>query len=91
MSFMLYGIHYPHPAKEAILIEAMHTFGTLIKQRAGVLFVDIFRNSKDGTIVSLAIWESKQAFEASWPELVKRAPAQEWEVKPREAYVMDSV
>ncbi len=73
------------------MIEAMHAFGQLIKQRAGVLFVDTFKTSTDGTIVSLAIWESKQAFQASWPELVKRAPSQEWEVKPREAYMMDSI
>ena len=91
MSFMLYGVHYPNPAKEAILIEAMHTFGQLIRERTGVLWVDTFKNEKDGTIISLAIWESKKAFQDSWPDLVKRAPSQEWEIKPREAYMMDSV
>jgi len=91
MSFMLYGVHYPDPAKEGMLIEPMHTFGELIKRQAGVLFVDTFKNAEDGTLVSLAIWESKKAFQASWSELVQRAPTQEWEVKPREAHMMESI
>jgi hypothetical protein len=69
----------------------MHRFGELVKKQSGVVFVDTFRNVREGTIISLAIWESQLAFQASWPELVKSAPSQEWEVKPREALMMESV
>ena len=91
MALLLYGVHYPHPEKESVLIEAMHKFGELVKKESGVVFVDTFKNAEDGTIISLAIWESKQAFQASWSKLVKRAPSQESEVKPREALMMESV
>ena len=88
--FLLYGVHYPRKNEDR-LIGAMHRFGELVKKQSGVVFVDTFRNVKEGTIISLAIWESQQAFQASWPELVKSAPSQEWEVKPREALMMESV
>ena len=91
MSFLLYGVHYPRPDTEGILIAAMHKFGELVRKRPGVVFTDIFKNTKDGTIISLAIWESKQAFEASWPEVMKQTPSTEWEIKAREAHMMDSV
>jgi hypothetical protein len=88
---LLFGVHYPRKEQEERLIVAMHEFGDLVKRQSGVVLADTFKNPRDGTIVSLAIWESRQAFESSWPELVKRAPSQEWEVKPREASVLESV
>ena len=88
--FLLYGVHYPRKNEDR-LIGAMHRFGELVKKQSGVVFVDTFRNVREGTIISLAIWESRQAFESSWPELVKRAPSQEWELKPREGSVLESV
>src|SRR5262249_6855483 len=89
--FLLYGVHYPRQGNEGRVVLAMHQFGELVKQQPGVLFADTFKNPKDGTLISLAIWESQHAFQASWPELVKRAPSQEWEIKPREVLMMESV
>ena len=91
MPFLLYGVHYPHPEKEGVLIDAMHTFGGLVRKQPGVVFVDTFKNPEDGTILSLAIWESKEVFQRSWPELMKGAPSTEWEITAREAHMMDSV
>lgn len=91
MSFLLYGVHYPRSGKEELLIEAMHKFGEVVANQSGVLFVDTFKNFKDTTIISLAIWESEQAFKASWPALMKQAPSQQWEVKPREVFTMGSI
>ena len=89
--FLLYGVHYPRQGSEERLILAMHQFGDLVKQHSGVVFVDTFKNAQEGTLISLAIWDSRQAFEASWPQLLARAPSQEWEIKPREVLVMESV
>ncbi len=89
--FLLYGVHYPREGTEERLVLAMHQFGALVKQQSGVVFVDTFKNPQEGTLISLAIWESQQAFQASWPELVKRAPSQEWEIKPREVFMMESI
>jgi len=89
--FLVQGVHYPDAQKERALIEAMRTFGALLRTQPGVLVVDVFKNDKDGTILSLAIWESKQAFQTTWPAVATRAPSQEWEVRPREMLMMESV
>jgi heme-degrading monooxygenase HmoA len=91
MMFLVQGVHYPDANKERALIEAMHTFGALVRTQPGALFVDVFRNASDGTILSLAIWESKQAFQTAWATLAPRVPSQEWEVEPREMFMMESV
>jgi hypothetical protein len=88
--FLLYGVHYPRQRSEERLILAMHQFGNLVKQHSGVVLVDTLKNAQEGTLISFAIWDSPQAFEAS-PQLLTRAPSQEWEIKPREVLVMESV
>ena len=88
--FLFYAVHYPHPEKEELLILKMREFGELIKKRPGIILVDTFRDPKKGTLIALAIWESQEAFQASWPVLVKDAPSEEWEVKPREVTMLHS-
>jgi heme-degrading monooxygenase HmoA len=91
--FLLYAVHYPQPEKEALLIQSMQQFSELIKKQPGVIFVSPypFRDPEKGTLITLAIWESQEAFQASWPALVKDAPSEEWEVKAREVYMLTSV
>lgn len=88
--FLFYAIHYPHPEKEELLIQRMYEFGELIKKQPGIIFVNTFRDPEKGTLIALAIWESQEAFQASWPILVKDAPSEEWEVKPREVHLLHS-
>jgi len=88
--FLFYAVHYPHPEKEALLIQGMHEFGELIKKQPGCICVHTFRDPENGTLIALAIWESREAFQASWPILVQDAPSEEWEVKPREVHLLDS-
>jgi len=89
--FLLYGVHHPREQDEERLIRAMHDFGEVVKKQPGVVLVDTLKNSIDGTLISLAVWESKDAFQASWPGLAKKTPPQQWEVKPREASTPESV
>jgi heme-degrading monooxygenase HmoA len=91
--FLFYAVHYPQPEKEALLIQRMQQFGELIKKQPGIIFVNPspFRDPENGTLIALAIWESQEAFEASWPALVRDAPSEEWEVKPREVHMLNTV
>ena len=89
--FLFYAVHYPYPEKEKLLIQEMQIFGELIKKQLGCIFVNTFRDPKNGTLIAIAIWESREAFQACWPTLVKDAPSEEWEVKPREVHLLDSV
>ncbi len=88
--FLFYAIHYPLPKKEGLLLQDMHIFGELIKNQPGVVFVDTFKDPENGTLIALAIWESEEAFQASWPVLVKDAPSEEWESRPREVHLLHS-
>ena len=89
--FLFYAVHYPEPEKEALLIQRMQQFGELIKKQPGIIFVNTFRDPEKGTLIAIAIWESEEAFQASWPALVKDAPSEEWEVKPREVHMFNTV
>ena len=91
--FLFYAVHYPKPEKEALLIQSMQQFGELIKKQPGVIFVNTspFRDPEKGTLIGIAIWESQEAFQAAWPVLVKDAPSEEWETKPREVYMFNTV
>lgn len=88
--FLFYAVHYPHPEKETLLVQAMHEFGALIKKQPGLILVDTFKDSERGTLVAIAIWESEDAFQAAWPSLAKDAPPEEWEIKPREVHMLHS-
>ena len=91
--FLFYAVHYPQPEKEELLIQSMQQFGELIKKQPGIIFVNPspFRDTEKGALIGLAIWESQEAFEASWPVLVKDMPSDEWEVKPREVHMLNTV
>jgi quinol monooxygenase YgiN len=89
--FLFYAVHYPQPEKEELLIEAMREFGEVIRRQPGLFFVDTFRDPENGKLIALALWESQEAFQASWPALVQDAPSDEWEVKPREVHLLNSV
>lgn len=88
--FLFYAVHYPYPEKEKLLVQSMHKFGELIKKQPGIIFVNTFRDPENGTLIALAIWESQEAFQTAWPVLVKDAPSEEWEVKPREIHLLNS-
>jgi len=88
--FLFYAVHYPYPEKEELLLQRMYEFGELIKKQLGVLFVNTFRDSENGTLIALAIWESQEAFQTAWPVLVKDAPSEELEFKPREVHLLHS-
>jgi len=49
--FLFYAVHYPYPEKEELLIQRMYEFGELIKKQLGVLFVNTFRDSENGTLI----------------------------------------
>ena len=91
--FLFYAVHYPQPEKEELLIQSMQQFGELIKKQPGIIFVNPspFRDPENGTLIALAIWESQEAFQASWPSLVRDAPSEEWEVKSREVHMFNTV
>ena len=88
--FVFYSVHYPQPEKEELWGQQMRQFDELIKKQPGIIFVNTFKDPENGTLIALAIWESEEAFQASWPILAKDAPSEEWETRPREVHLLYS-
>jgi hypothetical protein len=89
--FLFYSVHYPLPDKEALGAEKMRQFDELMKMQPGIVYVsDIFTDPERGALIGFTIWESQEAFEASWPVLAKDVPSGQWEVKPPEVYRLNS-
>ncbi|MCP4704387.1 MAG: hypothetical protein GY865_07235 [candidate division Zixibacteria bacterium] len=93
--FVHIGIHAkPKPGKENLLIESMHRFGTAMKTQPGLQQVHALQDSESGALLGLAIWDSKEAWEAARPimlEAIKDDPFLEWEDEPPEVYHLDEV
>ena len=89
--FVFYSIHYPQPEKEELWVQQMRHFDELMKKQPGIIFVsDIFTEPEKGTLMGFTFWESQEAFQAAWPVLAKEVPSGEWEVKPPEAFLINS-
>jgi heme-degrading monooxygenase HmoA len=91
---LYYSIHYPKPEKEALLIDGMRQVGKVLKGLPGCLFDNAFRDANAGTIMAVTIWESQEAFQAARPammEALRAIPLDEWEARPRELYMLNSL
>jgi len=94
MVVLSYSIHYPKPEKETLLIDAMRQAGKVIKSLPGNLFDNAFQDATAGTIMAISIWESQEAFQAAMPamrEALKDILFDEWEARPRELHLLNSL
>ena len=94
MVLLYYSVHYPKPEKEAALIDGMSRVGKVLKSLPGCLFDNAFQDTNLGTIMALTIWESQEAFQAARPamiEALRTIPLDEWEARPREFHMLNSL
>jgi quinol monooxygenase YgiN len=91
---LYYFIHYPKPDKEHLLAKEMARFGDLVQKQPGVIFVNAFKDEKNGTLMAMSVWESQAALESAMPamrEALKDVPFADWEAQPREMHVLNSL
>ncbi len=74
----------------------MHQFGEVMEKQPGFIFVAPypFKDPEKGTLMGISIWESQEAFQAAVPLLQnvrKAGSSHEWETKPPEVYMLNSV
>ena len=92
--FVHMSIHKPHPDKESLLIDSMCRFGEVIKKQKGLQRVHQLKDEKTGALIGLAIWDSKEEWEAARPtmqEAIKDDPFEEWEPKPPDVFWLGEV
>jgi len=68
--FVNISVHRVKPGKESPMIDSMRRYGDAAKS-SGVRSVHTLRDEKSGALVGFAIWDSKEAYEAAGPALMK--------------------
>jgi heme-degrading monooxygenase HmoA len=71
----------PKPQHLDDLVASMHRFGAAARGQPGLREVHTLRDESGGTLVGLAIWESREAFEAgveSMRTAVEDDPFEKW-------------
>ena len=92
--FVHLAIHRPRPGKEKLLIESMHRFGHAMLGVTGLQQVHTMLDAKSKALIGLAIWDSKDQWEAARPKMaaaVKDDPFAEWEDNPPEIFHLETV
>lgn len=92
--FVHLAIHRPRPGKEQQLIASMHKFGNAMLREPGLQQAHTMMDPKTGALIGLAIWDSKEHWEAARPkmlEAVKNDPFEEWEENPPEVFHLEPV
>ena len=87
--FVHMAIHQPKPGKEKLLIESMHRFGAAMHGADGLNQVHALQDESTGALIGLAIWDSKEKWQAAHPkmlEAIKDDTFEEWEDNPPEVF-----
>jgi hypothetical protein len=72
----------------------MHRFGAAMKGQSGLQHVHTLRDQKTGALIGLAIWDTKEAWQAARPamaEAVKDDNFEDWEDAPPEVLHLEAV
>jgi hypothetical protein len=92
--FVHLAIHRPKPGKEQPLIQSMHRFGNAMLREPGLQQVHTLMDQKSGALIGLAIWDSREHWEAARPKMqaaVKDDPFHDWEDNPPEVFHLEPV
>jgi heme-degrading monooxygenase HmoA len=88
------SVHRPRPEARDALVASMHRYGAAVVGAPGFVSVHTLEDADQGVLVGLAIWESKEAWEASVHlarEAVADDPFDEWETEPTQGYRLTEV
>lgn len=88
------SVHRPRPEARDALVASMHRFGAALAGAPGLVSVRTLEDAGQGVLVGLAIWESKEAWEASVHlarEAVANDPFDDWESEPVQGFRLTEV
>jgi heme-degrading monooxygenase HmoA len=86
------SIHTPKPEHVEDVAASMGRFGAAAAGQPGLREVHTLRDESSGKLVGLAIWESREAFEAgviSMRTAVEDDPFEDWEENESEVYLLE--
>jgi heme-degrading monooxygenase HmoA len=88
------AIHTPKPEHVDDLVDSMHRFAAAGRTQPGLQEVHTMRDAKSGKLFGLAIWESREAFEAgvgSMRAAVEDDSFLDWEEGAPDVYLLEDV
>ena len=68
--FVNISVHRIRPGKEALMIDSMRRFGEAAQKAGGIQRIHTLKDERSGALVGLAIWDSREAYEAAGPALM---------------------
>jgi heme-degrading monooxygenase HmoA len=87
--FVHLAIHHPKPEHIEDLLASMHRVDSAAKGSPGLVQIGAWRDARSDRLVGLAIWESRDAFEASKERIfdaVADDPIMDWSTRPPESF-----
>lgn len=87
--FFHLSIHRPKPGKEKDLIASMRRFGEACMKHDASRGANVLHDEEKGTLIGLAVWDSKEEWEEAIPSIrkvVENDPFEEWEEAPPEVF-----
>ena len=88
------SIHHAKPGQEAALIDSMHRFGAAMQGQPGFQQAYTLRDGRTGTLVGLALWDSREAMVAARPAMadaVVNDAFDAWEEGESEVFHLEAV
>jgi hypothetical protein len=87
--FVSIAVHRVSADAEPPMIDSMHRYGEAAKAAGGIRQIHTLKDERSGALVGLAIWESKDAYEAAGPALMEAVANDDfdaWHVEPLQSY-----
>lgn len=87
--FVHLAIHHPKPEHVDDLLASMHRVDDAAQGAAGLVQIGAWRDESGDRLVGLALWESREAFEASAGRIFQTVaddPFGEWCQRPPEVF-----
>lgn len=88
------SVHRPRPEAREALLASMHRYGAALAGAPGLVSVHTLEDAEQGVLVGVAIWDSREAWEAS-VHLARSAvaddPFEEWEAAPAQGFRLTEV
>lgn len=69
--FVHLSIHYVKPESKDLLIDSMKCFGSAMKSFPGFRNAYVLMDQKTGTLVGMAVWDSKEHVLAARPAMAE--------------------
>jgi hypothetical protein len=92
--FVHLAVHYPKPEHADDMLASMHRVDRAAQGAPGLVQIGAWRDAKSDRLIGLAIWQSREAFEASAPDIfaaVENDPIREWSTQPPDSFHLTPV